>query len=279
MAREIIDEEKVAAFLHDHGFKDCHFSRVESGVSTNVFKLEREGKIFFLRIMKEGESATTQTLAHKLMREKSANVPTVVNSADDSAELGSPYMVVEEIGGTDLETQTHENEGHNFDQVMFSAGADLARINSVPVRGFGKVQTSESDQNDLEAPFENNEELTLYKIDKILGKLQTGSVVSPEIADVIKQKIEKHMALLSCDQAVLNHGDMDLSHIFSKDGKYTGIIDFGDMRGASPVYDLAYFRYKNGDEHMPKLIEGYQSFKSLPENHHDRIQLEGMLIA
>ena len=39
----------------------------------------------------------------------------------------------------------------------------------------------------------------------------------------------------------LAHGDFDATHIYQRDGLYTGVIDFGEMRGAEPHYDLAYF--------------------------------------
>ena len=42
--------------------------------------------------------------------------------------------------------------------------------------------------------------------------------------------------------AWLAHGDFDCSHIYVADGRYSGIIDFGEIRGANPWYDLAQFR-------------------------------------
>lgn len=38
---------------------------------------------------------------------------------------------------------------------------------------------------------------------------------------------------------VLVHGEFDTSHIFGRDGEYTGLIDFGEIRGADYSFDFA----------------------------------------
>lgn len=53
--------------------------------------------------------------------------------------------------------------------------------------------------------------------------------------------IARHDAWLHGDDARLAHGDLDLIHIYQDKGEYTGIIDFGEIRGADRLYDLGHF--------------------------------------
>lgn len=46
------------------------------------------------------------------------------------------------------------------------------------------------------------------------------------------------------EQGYLAHGDFDTTHIYQDNGRYTGIIDFGEIRGADRWYDLGYFHMR-----------------------------------
>ena len=74
-----------------------------------------------------------------------------------------------------------------------------------------------------------------------------------------------------------------MTQIFQADGRYTGIIDFGEIRGADRWYDLGHFRMHDG-ETLPVpvldwLLEGYGSVAVLPADYRRRIGLAGLLIA
>ncbi len=54
------------------------------------------------------------------------------------------------------------------------------------------------------------------------------------------------------------HGDFDTSHIFAANGSYTGIIDFGEIRGAEPTFDLGHLALHAPDA-LPAVLQGYAS--------------------
>ena len=63
----------------------------------------------------------------------------------------------------------------------------------------------------------------------------------------------------------LAHGDFDATHIYQRDGVYTGVIDLGEMRGAEPQYDLAYFLVQDPTrEWLGDLIAGYEEVGDAP---------------
>ena len=42
------------------------------------------------------------------------------------------------------------------------------------------------------------------------------------------------------ESAWLAHGDFDATAIFYRDGRYSGLIDFGEIRGTEPLFDLGH---------------------------------------
>lgn len=64
--------------------------------------------------------------------------------------------------------------------------------------------------------------------------------------------------------AVLAHGDFDHTHVFADGGAYAGIIDFGEIRGAPPLYDVAHWALQSPPG---ALLAGYAQVVPLPDDH------------
>jgi aminoglycoside phosphotransferase (APT) family kinase protein len=82
--------------------------------------------------------------------------------------------------------------------------------------------------------------------------------------------------------AVLQHGDFDLTPIFCADDRYTGLIDFGEIRGAEPLFDLGHFHLHDQETspsvRLPALLRGYQQVQPLPGGHHEAIRTSAILL-
>src|SRR5207249_1740511 len=93
--------------------------------------------------------------------------------------------------------------------------------------------------------------------------------------------INRLEAWLDVQHACLAHGDFDVTHIYQEDGRYTGIIDFGEIRGADAPYDLGHFNLHDGETRpqpvLPYLLEGYSDVVPLPPDHEWRISLLSLL--
>lgn len=83
-------------------------------------------------------------------------------------------------------------------------------------------------------------------------------------------------------QACLAHGDFDTTHIFQDNGRYTGIIDFGEIRGTHRWYDVAQFHLRDGEylpyKLLPALLHGYEEVIELSDNYMNIIRFTALLI-
>ncbi len=150
----------MIVYLRELGWEDYQISNVDEGMSTDVYKLVKNKDIFFLRIMPEGENASSQVLAHNLVSAKGVLVPGCIAYEDFSSKLqGRSYMVVKDIGGWSLEKQIGElgavKDNKLINQIVFEAGKQLAIINTIPVRGFGKISREQKEQKFLFATEKN----------------------------------------------------------------------------------------------------------------------------
>jgi aminoglycoside phosphotransferase (APT) family kinase protein len=78
------------------------------------------------------------------------------------------------------------------------------------------------------------------------------------------------------------HGDLDATHSYHQDGRYTGIIDFGEIRGATRCYDLGHIALHNGEiipaPLLPQMQAGHSEVSPLPPDVDRRIRFWRLLI-
>ncbi len=257
--------------------------RVPEGVSTRVYRIRRAGETFYLRVLPEvGASFAPEAYAHTLLRTHGAKVPEVIYVEHYNAALERSVMVTTAITGQHL--------GHCRDvaaarQALVAAGRDVAVINSVPVDGFGWIARDKFDGARLEAEFPSYREFAFDHMEDNLALLEGSALKQAGIA-AIRQTLERSDALFDAEgdgQARLAHGDFDATHIYQHEGRYTGVIDFGEIRGADPCYDLGHVKLHDDEKlplpMLPHLLEGYASVAPLPANAPQRIALASLVIA
>jgi Ser/Thr protein kinase RdoA (MazF antagonist) len=75
---------------------------------------------------------------------------------------------------------------------------------------------------------------------------------------------------------------LDVSHIYAHTGRYSGIIDFGEMRGADPYLDLGHFLLHDGGARPARLfssfLKGYLQVSPLPDGHCQAIRTSAILL-
>lgn len=269
-------------FLRSIGWDECELFNVDEGVSTDVYKLVKNADIFFLRIMPAGENASSQVLAHSIMLAKGVLVPVVEYFEDFSAKIdGRSFMIVKNIGGSSLDKQIR-SPGNSINpetmkNLLFEAGRQLALINEIPVDGFGEISRERVGQTDLCADEKNYQDWLESFLTKV-EKLNKRKKLDRDSYAMILDYYYANRDFFDYDKAYLAHGDFDLTHIYSDGKNYTGIIDFGDIRGRSQYHDLAHFRYYSGN-YLEMLIDGYQSVTDLGDDYEKRIKIEGLIIA
>jgi len=259
---------------------DFTVTRVTEGVSTYVYRIERGAETFYLRVLPEaGAGFAPEAEAHRLLHERGVNVPAVVYVAQHDETLERSVLVTTAIAGSHIgHIPTHPH----VRDILIEAGRDLARINQIPVAGFGWIRRDQPTVRRLEAEHPTYRAFVAEYLDAALAILRRHVLDADEIA-IVWSILDRHDSWLEANDAWLAHGDFDATHIYQEHGRYTGIIDFGEMRGGTRWYDLGHFRMHDGETVpaliLPWLLEGYRAVTPLPDDHERRIGFAGLLIA
>ena len=258
------------------GSESAGVERVPEGGSTRVYRVRREHDILYVRVLPEDDASfAPEALVHRLLRESGARVPEVVLFEHHESALRRSVMVTTEISGDALGSGASEPEAR---RVLVEAGRDLAVINNIPVRGFGWVRRDLGESDSLEAEFASCSEWVHGDLAADVDALEQAGILREREARAVEEVVRERGDFLGSDGAFLAHGDFDATHVFQRDGAYTGIIDFGEIRGADRFYDLGHFQIENRSL-LPYLLEGYGELAPLPTDYRERIHLWSLLIA
>lgn len=253
--------------------------RVDEGVSTLVYRLRRGRECFYLRVLpEEGAGFAPEARVHALLRERGVRVPEVIYYEDRNEAVGRAVMVTTEIAGAPV---SGYGAGEGLSRILAEAGRDLAVINGVPVDGFGWIRRDAALGDALAGERATFREFALEHFARDSALLGAGALRREEVAAIERIVVERD-AWFDGGRAWLAHGDFDATHIYQCDGRYTGIIDFGEIRGADRWYDLGHFNLHDGERlpvrALPFLLAGYREVAPLPDDGEARIEFVSLLI-
>lgn len=249
------------------------FERANKGVSTEVYRMERSGEVFYLRVAKEGESMANEAKAHELCQVAGALVPEIVHFEEKNEVLERSLMITRDVGGSCVENMRGEIPRN----LLVDAGKNLAKINSVSVPGIGYID-KESGVGFVGSG-KNYGDFILKDVDEKIEQLARLGILDGETAELAAGFVRRNTKMmLGYEKGWLAHGDFDMTHVYAVGGKLTGFIDLGDIRAASKYHDLAHF-YMYSPEYFSSLVEGYGEVVSLDDDYEERIKTEAVLIA
>ncbi|MEO3741865.1 phosphotransferase [Plantactinospora sp. B5E13] len=258
------------------------WQRTPEGVSTQVYRLSRGSETFYLRIAEEADdNLETDAELHQRLCDLGVRVARVVDVEPFNPAIGRSTMVTTEVPGLPLSgiaAPTRTGSGVDAASVVEAAGADLALLNQVPVDGFGWIrrrgrQWPPQADHPSYPPF-----VASYLPTPWPGPL--ASLFPTPVLDALADLVG-HERRQPPGQARLAHGDFDLDQVFCADGRYTGLIDFGEIRGAEPTFDLGHFwlHDRTTPGLLPALLTGYQRVQPLPADHLESIRRSAILLA
>jgi aminoglycoside phosphotransferase (APT) family kinase protein len=274
--------------------------RVAEGVSTWVYRIRVRGATYYLRVLPEaGASFAPEVAIHQQLRRRQVKVPRVLHFEACYEPLQRSIMVVDEVPGRPVSASAHL-EPPALHAILLEAGRDLAHLNAVPVTGFGWVTrtvppngpmaplaSAAVTASDAEAAGGVCAPLPTYRA-FMLGQWEAdltflaAAVLATQEVTLLERIRARYEDWLETGQSRLAHGDFDTTAIYQEQGRYTGIIDFGEICGASRWYDLAHFRMRDGEylplPLLPALLQGYASTRSLPETIEQQIHFESLLV-
>jgi aminoglycoside phosphotransferase (APT) family kinase protein len=254
--------------------------RVAEGVSTHVYRLRRGAETFYLRVLPEaGASFAPEVRAHTLLLARGVAVPEVIYFEPCNPALQRSVMVTTAIPGGPVGRRA---VGRDTREILAAAGRDLAVINSLAVEGFGWIRRDHDESLRLEAKHPTCRAFVHEHLEQDLALLRERVLTASEVA-LVRAILADFDPWLDAEHAVLAHGDFDATHIYQRDGRYSGIIDFGELKGGDLWYDLGHFRMHEGETlptlALPWLLEGYGAVCPLPADHARRIGFASLLIA
>ncbi|MBA3946172.1 MAG: phosphotransferase [Herpetosiphonaceae bacterium] len=256
--------------------KGVRVARVAEGGSTYVFRVERRGEVFYVRVLPEqGASFAPEVLAHRLLSERGVHVPDVMYWEHSNPRLDRSVMVTTEIKGQAI---GHGTTPETVRNVLVAAGHDLALTNAIPVQHFGWIRRDSAGSMCLQGEVACLRDWLLADLDVHLARLDRHSIFASGTSARIAAIIAASQGCFDDDHASLAHGDFDATHIYHDHGIYSGIIDWGEIRGTQPLYDLGHFGIENGAM-LPYVLEGYREVAQLPADFALRTQLAGLLVS
>jgi aminoglycoside phosphotransferase (APT) family kinase protein len=274
LTRAIVDR-----IFHPHAL--CQAERVAEGVSTWVYRIRRGAETFYLRVLPEADASfAPEALAHQLLRARGVRVPEVIHVEHRDPLLDRSVMVTREIPGRHLGAAP---AGDALKPILVEAGRQLALINTIPVDGFGWIKRDTSGAPGLEAVHPTLRAFLCEHLSADLTALAHHELLDRHAIARIERLVADRPSWLEAKRATLAHGDFDVTQIFQQEGRYTGIIDFGEIRGADRWYDLGHFAMHDA-ETLPipvlhRLLAGYDSVTPLPADARQRIAFASLLIA
>lgn len=253
------------------------FERTAAGVSALVYRLRRGTGTFYLRLAEEAsENLETDAVLYQRLHDLGVKVARVVHVEAFSAEVGRSVMITTETAGQPLTEIPSLDVGL---AVIEEAGADLARISQVEVDGFGWVTRRDS-RWPLAAEHATYAAFAASELpDPWPGRL--GSLFDTHALVGLEHLIDDERRR-PLSQAYLAHGDFDVTPIFWADGRYTGLIDFGEIRGTEPLFDLGHFllhaRKPWPAALLPALLRGYERVAPLEPDYAEAMLRSGILL-
>ncbi len=235
LAKRIFPDSRVA------------FERTVTGVSTQVYRVRHGNEVFYLRIAEErAASLVPEVRVHTLLRERGVKAPEIVYFEPFDEALERSVMVTTEIRGEPMSLCGFDA---NTPAILREAGSDLARINDVPVEGFGWIRRDQQNGGTLEAEHATQRAFVLEHLEADLALLRATMLTTAEVTAARAWRLD-----WDAEHARLAHGDLDLSHIYQHEGRYTGMIDFGEIRGTGRFYDLGHFKLHDGETGMQRVL-------------------------
>ena len=193
-----------------------------------------------------------EAFAYRKLGASGASVPHVLTVNDDE-------LVMSAFTGSTLDDQT---DLYADAAIFRSIAKDLALNRNIQFNGFGKAI------EDKDGAFRGEYSSWSEFLSKTYDKLHSSPILTSKQRSVLASYWNNKISKINIDAALLVHGDFALSAVFVKDGKYEGIIDFGDAIVGDPLLDLAYFRFKEitkdyGASIYDLLLNSYLEFSGL----------------
>lgn len=235
--------------------------RIVAGEANEVYRITTTGGlVVFLRIARKNKPEFLQEV-WAINQAKMIGLPVpevlLVKHLTVDGQLIS-FCVQRELPGQVMERGSfdfHKLDKITFRKLMNQAGLLLSKIHSIKTNGFGDINEFGDGKYSSFTKLwyiDSNLEEKYYEL---ADKLEIPRYRMKQISEVINSRANRQPCNVP---SILNHGDYGLKHLMYDGKNICGILDWGEVNGNSPIYDLVRWDYWFGDEIPTEwLIEGY----------------------
>lgn len=201
-------------------------------------------------VLKIGDRRELSAEAWACERIRTAGVagPDVVAFEASPVAMPRPFLLMRRLPGEGLDSAPHD--------AFVEAGRQLRLVHSVRADGYGFLAGTDPVGGVWAGPHATWKAVT-DEAPNCLGELVDQHVISIELAGRINDALVRFARAVEFDEpGVLLHGDLKPPHVFAEDGRFVGLIDWGDVAVGDPRYDLARFSI-GAPEALVPLLAGY----------------------
>lgn len=196
------------------------------------------------------EAVRSEAAVLSLLAEMGIPVPTVLAADPAGAVAGRSVLVTVRAEGAPLDGPA---------PVLAELGALLRRVHAVEVDGAGTIGATPAGLRGRAGSWTEALAEPLGRLGEVVaaGHLDPGLVEPIAAAVAGIRPVDGRARLL--------HGDLHLRHVFTRDGRVTALIDWGDALAGDPAYDLGRLIHsgvvgadlRRGRALLTAVVEGY----------------------
>lgn len=255
---------------------------MQTGGSTPVYRVTAGGAVTYLRLGEEpGERRDAEVRVHELLRERGVPVPEVLRFEPTPPELDRSAVLTSTIAGRPIARSTPIAVVR---RIACHVGHDLATISTIPVTGYGWVDSVGGEDRRLVAEHATR---AIWAAEYLVATetVIASGIFDDDVSGTLREAMRMWADLPDRGSSRLAHGDFDTSHIYTdpETDAYTGIIDFGEIRGADSFYDLGHISAHAADafgaEVFDAVLTGYRERVDLPADAERHIRVQATAIA
>ena len=210
-----------------------------------------------------------------LDRVRDAGVPTPKIYGVDASrtKVSFAWQAMERVNFPDL---NHWHKQGTLDQsrIAFDIGAAVARWQSIAPLGFGPFDLARwRGDGQLAGYHARYEDYFHLRLAQHLAFLIESQFLSAAQRTEIEQAIAGHRELLQIEHGCLVHKDLALWNILGSENRIAAFIDFDDAISGDAMDDLSLLACFHDAAFLTRAFEGYQSIRTLPEEHRRRFWL------
>jgi len=216
-------------------------------VSNQDFMVRTVAADFVLKIG-DGRELAAEAWACERVRAVGVASPEIVAFESSPAGLPRPFVLMHRLPGSGLDSAPHD--------AFVDAGQQLRLVHSIRADGYGVLADTDPVDDAWSGPHATWNAFT-DEAPNGLGELVDRHVISAGLARRIGAALDRFASAVRFDKpGVLLHGDLKPPHVFAENGRFVGLIDWGDAAVGDPRYDLARFSI-NAAGALAPLLEGY----------------------